>query len=171
MSIKIPSKIIAGDTFLVTGSLSDYSPATYTLYLTMTGSSDTIDIEGTTYLSGFKLYAAPATTTDWTPGTYNYSLYVSDGTDEYTVQGGQTVIVLRTDLQDPEDKRTHAQKIVDAIESVLEGKATKDVSSYNIAGRSITKIPFSELIELRKYYKNEVLRNKKKPVRRIDYYL
>lgn len=45
---------------------------------------------------------------------------------------------------------------MDAIESVLEGRASSDVESYSIAGRSITKIPISELLTLRAKYKAEV---------------
>lgn len=69
---------------------------------------------------------------------------------------------------------THAYRMVTAIEAVLEGKVTADVASYSIAGRSITKIPIVELIELREKYRkefeNEVLafRGKKKPKRVLN---
>ena len=45
--------------------------------------------------------------------------------------------------------------MLDLIESLLEGKATKDVSSYSIAGRSLNKMGVSELLEWRNYYKAE----------------
>ena len=69
---------------------------------------------------------------------------------------------------------SHASRMLAAIESVLEGKVTSDVASYSIAGRSITKIPIAELIELRekyrKEYENEVLawQGKKKPKRILN---
>jgi len=50
----------------------------------------------------------------------------------------------------------HARNMLNAIEAVLEGRITADVESYSIAGRSITKIPVSELLVLRSKYKAEV---------------
>lgn len=51
---------------------------------------------------------------------------------------------------------THAQRMLDAIEAALEGRVTADVQSYQISGRSITKIPIAELMTLRKQYMVEV---------------
>ena len=53
------------------------------------------------------------------------------------------------------DPRTHAKIMLDKIESLLEGRADKDVSSYSIAGRSLNKMSISELLEWRNYYKAE----------------
>jgi len=53
------------------------------------------------------------------------------------------------------DHRSHAKKVLDALESVMEGKATKDVGSYSIGGKSISKMSPSELIEWRSFYLGE----------------
>jgi hypothetical protein len=50
--------------------------------------------------------------------------------------------------------------MVTKIESLLQGKADSDVSSYSIAGRSLTKLDFQELLDARNYYKSEVTREK-----------
>ena len=42
-------------------------------------------------------------------------------------------------------------------QSLLSGKADDDVSSYSIAGRSLTKLSFAELTEARDYYRREVV--------------
>jgi hypothetical protein len=52
--------------------------------------------------------------------------------------------------------------MVAKIESILEGKADADVTSYSIAGRSITKMTFEELQAARDYYKAEVTKHKNK---------
>lgn len=57
---------------------------------------------------------------------------------------------------------SHATTMLAAIEAVLEGRIDSDVESYQIAGRQITKIPFSELREMRDYYKSEASREKNK---------
>ena len=53
------------------------------------------------------------------------------------------------------DPRTHAEIMVDKIEGLLEGKADADVANYSVAGRSLTKMSFAELVEARDYYKAE----------------
>ena len=55
------------------------------------------------------------------------------------------------------DPRTHAEVMIDKIESILEGKADSDVSSYSIAGRSLTKMSFDELISARDNYKRDLV--------------
>ena len=53
------------------------------------------------------------------------------------------------------DPRSHAKIMIDKIESLLEGKADKDVSSYSIAGRSLNKMSVQELLDWRTHYKAE----------------
>ena len=48
--------------------------------------------------------------------------------------------------------------MLEKIESILEGRAAADVSSYSINGRSLTKIPIEELMNFRSRYKAEYLR-------------
>jgi hypothetical protein len=53
------------------------------------------------------------------------------------------------------DPRTHAQIMLEKIKSLLEGKADVDVANYSVAGRSLTKLSFDELIKARDYYQEE----------------
>ena len=48
------------------------------------------------------------------------------------------------------------ETLISAIETVISGRISSDVESYQIAGRSITKIPITELIPLRKELKREL---------------
>jgi hypothetical protein len=56
------------------------------------------------------------------------------------------------------DRRSHAEKVLAQINALLEGKAKDDVASYSIKSRSLTRLSFSELLEARDYYINEVRR-------------
>ena len=60
------------------------------------------------------------------------------------------------------DPRSHAEIMVDKIETVLQGRADADVLSYSINGRSLSKMPPNELVEWRDYYKREFLMEKRK---------
>jgi hypothetical protein len=48
--------------------------------------------------------------------------------------------------------------MLDKIETVLQGRADADVLSYSINGRSLSKIPVTELVEWRDYYRSEVVK-------------
>jgi hypothetical protein len=54
--------------------------------------------------------------------------------------------------------------MLDAIEALIEGRATADVSTYSINGRSLTKLSIDELQKWRGVYRaeyNAELRRKK----------
>jgi len=59
------------------------------------------------------------------------------------------------------DPRSHNEIMLQKLESLLEGKADSDVSSYSIAGRSLNKLGPAELLEWRDYYKREVASEKR----------
>jgi hypothetical protein len=54
--------------------------------------------------------------------------------------------------------RSHAKIVLDSIEAVLENRATMDQSSMSIAGRSLSRTPLPDLMELRDRYKAEYLK-------------
>jgi len=58
------------------------------------------------------------------------------------------------------DNRSHATIMVQKIQSLLEGKADKDVTSYSIQGRSISKMSITELTDWRDYYRKEVVKER-----------
>lgn len=78
------------------------------------------------------------------------------------------------DNETTEDETTHAERMLALIEQRLEGRITSDHESYTIEGRSLTRIPFAELREYRKYYRKEVYniqqaRGLKPRFRRVKY--
>ena len=48
-----------------------------------------------------------------------------------------------------------AKRCLDAIEAVLEGKASEDVANYSIQNRSLSKFSHDELLAARAKYKAE----------------
>jgi hypothetical protein len=55
-----------------------------------------------------------------------------------------------------QDPRSHARKTLDAIEAVVEGRATKDQQAYTIGGRSLQRMPIKDLMYFRGVYRAEV---------------
>jgi len=54
------------------------------------------------------------------------------------------------------DTRSHIQKVLDAIEAVLENRATQEYQSMSINGYSITQMSPQELLKLKDYYEGKL---------------
>ena len=59
-----------------------------------------------------------------------------------------------------EKTKTHAEKMLEAIEAVLEGRLLDEYKTLKIANREITKHTFDELRRFRDYYRGEIARQK-----------
>ena len=104
-----------------------------------------------------RISVAAGETSGWAGGLYAVSVRVASGADLVEVESGQVTVT--ADLATAEgvfDPRSHAQRMLDAIEAVLEKRATLDQQSYTIAGRSLVRTPIVELKALRDEYRREV---------------
>ncbi len=99
-----------------------------------------------------------ATITGLTAGEYTWDAYILKDNNRFTVDHG--VIKVLPDLRigggASVDRRTHAKKVLEAIEAVIEGRASKDQESYTINGRSLSRTPLAELLGARNQYRAEV---------------
>jgi hypothetical protein len=50
------------------------------------------------------------------------------------------------------DTRSHARKVLDALDTLIESKGTADVVEYTIGNRSIKKMGMSDLLKWRNHY-------------------
>lgn len=87
---------------------------------------------------------------------------VTDGTTVTTIDDGTTEILADLITDAAADQRSHAKIMLDALEAVLQGKASKDVSSYSIAGRALTKLTPDELELWRDKYRAEYAAERRK---------
>lgn len=114
----------------------------------------------------YRISVTAAATALWiSPGMYWYSILLKNAPHVYQVESG-TVEILRSlsAISATYDGRTHAKRTLDALEAVIEGRATHGELSYTIAGRQISKIPVPDLLTLRDKYKtmyNEELKAEK----------
>jgi hypothetical protein len=103
---------------------------------------------------------ASATSAAFDPNHHHWQLEVVRTSDSsrIVIERGHWKII--QDLDVNADPRSHAEIMVDKIESLLEGRADSDVDSYSIAGRSLSKLSFDELIKARDYFRSEVKQEK-----------
>jgi len=161
-----PTEIVVGDYIQWKRSdlvddypLSDYS-VEYVARITGGGSSEikaaATEVDGT-----YLITVDSATSADFVAGYYHWQLEVTKTStgDRIVVDRGAFTAVV--DLDDNQaDPRLFEEKMLAKIESILLGKADADVSSYSIAGRSLTKYSYQELQDLHDQYEAKVNRHK-----------
>lgn len=112
----------------------------------------------------YAITVTPAESRLWVAGKYHWMAYVykeAGGliTEKHTLESGQVEILPDlTQATSQTDARSHVKKVLDAIEALLEGKATADALSYSIGGRSISKMSPTELLQWRDLYRVEYQR-------------
>ena len=161
-----PTEIVAGDFIQWKRSdlVTDYPVAThsaeYVARITAGGSSE-IKIAATGNTDYYLFTADSATSAAFDVGLYHWQLEITQTSsgNRIVVDIGDFEIIPDMDSNQA-DPRIHAEKMLTKIESLLEGKADSDVSSYSIAGRSLTKLSFQELVDARDYYRREVVKHK-----------
>lgn len=152
--------LTAGDTLDFTTSVPEYpSSAGWTLKYRLAPrvAGTAIDLTASAESDGYRVQVAAASTIGWAAGFYTWTAYVEKAAERYTVGRGQLEIrAASTTLAAGSDGRTHARKVLDAIESVIEGRATLDQQEYAIAGRSLKRMAIDELMRFRRIYQSEV---------------
>ena len=156
-----PLEIVVGDFLQWKRSdlVQDYPLASYSAQYVarITGGGNTEVILPATETDGTYLFTvSSATSADFVPGFYHWQLEViqTSTTNRIVVDRGEFTAIVDLDINGS-DPRSHAQIMIGKIESILQGKADSDVGSYSIAGRSLTKMSFAELMDARDIYKAE----------------
>ncbi len=159
---KEPNELIAGDRWAWkrTDLNSDYDNSLYTLkYSARLEGTGATEIEITASASGndYLVEVAAATTAAYTVGIYHWQAYITRDSDSerVTIQDGTFKVIANRDAATT-DPRTHAKITLEAIEAVIENRATKDQMSYTIAGRSLSRMEIKDLMSFRTTYRAEV---------------
>jgi hypothetical protein len=156
-----PSELTAGDTWSWLKSLADY-PANqgWTLKYSFTNATNKFSFAATASGSDHQITVPAATTAGYPSGRYQWQAYASKAGERYQVTSGTLVVLANLDALDSYDGRSHAVKTLEAIEAVIENRASMDQQKYMIAGRSLERIPVTDLLALRSTYRVEVASEK-----------
>lgn len=162
-----PLKIVVGDfiQWKKTALAESYPPALYSaeyVARVASGQSGEIKIQAIESATYYLFQATSATTAAFEAGFYHWQLEITQ------TSSGNRIVVERGEFEaiadldnNGADPRTHAEVMLDKIESLLEGRADKDVNSYSIQGRSISKMSIADLLQWRDYYRKEVLKERR----------
>lgn len=154
-----PAQLRAGDTWKWNRSLADYSAPDWTLKYRFKSPTSGFEITASAAGSDFSIVVAAATTTGFAAGRYEWTAWVEQGAEKYTVGGGLLEVLpdLRAGTATTGvDTRSHARKTLDNILAVLENRATLDQMSYTIAGRTLQRMPIGDLLKFKAHYETQV---------------
>ena len=163
-----PKEVVVGDFIQWKRSdLTDYPTsegytAEYVARITGGGSNEIKMPQSASSTDSYYLFTVDSdTSASFITGLYHWQLEITQ------TSSGNRIVVDTGDFQaipdmdnNQADPRIHAEIMVAKIETILQGKADADVSSYSIAGRSLTKMSFNELVEARDYYRREIVKHK-----------
>ncbi len=100
---------------------------------------------------------AAATTAAYASGIYDFVGWVIKGTEKYEVFNSMIEVLPNPTNTSAYDPRSHARRVMELLEAAMEGRVPNGMESYSIGGRSINKIPLSQLRELWEKYKQDVV--------------
>lgn len=160
-----PSDLILGDTIQWTREdlTADFPASQWTLTYEARSNVASGSIQITASQNGsaetFLISVPAATSANWKAGLYSWAAYVTKGPDRYRVDYGKWKAVRNlATTSSGYDDRSHAKKVVDAIEAVLEGRASEDAASLTAGGKTIQKLSPLELLKFRNHYRQEYAR-------------
>jgi hypothetical protein len=161
-----PDRIVVGD-FIQWRRVDlsgDYPNTLYTMtYVARAtaGGAAEIQLAGTNYGSDYLFTVSSVTSASFTAGYYHWQLEATQTSsgNRIVIDTGAFTAVPDLDVNGS-DPRSHAEIMVQKIKSLLEGKADADVANYSIAGRSLTKMSFEELMRAKEHYEAEFRKEK-----------
>ena len=151
-----PSQITAGDSLAWSLALSDYLPnAGWTLSYALTGpSTQRVDAAASADGTSFVVAVPTATTAAWAPGSYLFTAFVSRGDERLTLYSRALEVLPNPLVGSP---TTHAQRSLALIQAALEGRIPRGLEETTIDGQMISRIPMTQLYDLKEKYQREVL--------------
>lgn len=164
-----PDRLVTGDRFAWQRPdlVSDYPLADYTMTYHFSedsggGGTHHFTLSSTEANDNYYFEKPSSETDTLKAGDWKWQLYAirTSDSERITIDYGITKFVLG-ELDTNEDLRTHAKKVLDAIEAVIEGRATIDQSSFSLGGRSLSRMSVDELMTFRDRYKAEYLKEVK----------
>lgn len=133
-----PTEFIAGDTVKWTRDLSDYPAGTWTLTYYFRGNVKKEVL--CTVSSGLHLATiSAATSATFPPGEYFVFARASYNGEEFTIWQGRVTVKENPETgSSAQDRRSHAKKMLDAIEAMMEGVASRFEASYEVSAPGMT---------------------------------
>jgi hypothetical protein len=152
----VPKQLVAGDTWRWTREYADYAAPTWTVTFYFENQDNSFSQAASGSSTTHSLTIAAGTTATRQAGRYRVSARATDGSVSETVESVWVDVLPNPAASGNRDTRTWARRVLDALEATIEGRASSDQLAVTISGRSISRIPFEELVKQCDYFRNKV---------------
>jgi hypothetical protein len=141
----------AGETVKFRRAFGDFQPTAWAYKIYFNGATNIFNKAATVDPDNSFLITLTPTDLAVAGGIYRYVERVNNsGSGEvYTVGEGVAQIELDLATASAGATLTFWEKTLSVVELALSGRLTKDLQSYQIAGRAVQKIPIKELLQIR----------------------
>ena len=155
--MRIPSQLVAGTSLNILIQESGYSALDgWVLNLHLRGPS-VVDIVSVAEEQAHRLLANSTDTGSWQPGNYAYSLRAELNSEIVELEQGNVKVTPNiAAMEAGHDNRSWAERSLEAVEAVLERRASLDQERYRINDRELYRTPIPELLKLRDRLRREV---------------
>lgn len=154
-----PAAVVAGDTVQWLRTLAEYSAADgWVLSYVFANAAGTFTVDTTASGADHLARAEASSTESWSAGEYAWQARVSKGADVFTVGTGRTTVQPGLAGGTSLDTRSQARTALQAINAYLADPGNLTAASYTIAGRSLSRRPIPELLQLKSHFAAEVSR-------------
>ena len=150
----VPDHFPAGTTVKFTRTLNDFLPSdgwTYAIYLN--GLTQKFNKAATVLSNVFQITFLPADTAALNPGPFRYAERLTNSVtgDVYDITGDELVINIEPNVGSAAAGvfNSFEERTLVVVEAAINGRLTADIQAYQIAGRSVSKIPIAELRTIR----------------------
>jgi hypothetical protein len=160
--VYLPTNIKAGLSFRAVIELAEYPTSVWSMSLHLRGPA-VIDLTAVVDGATFVFSADAATTADWAPGRYWFTLRAEGGGQVQEAGTGEIEVIPDLTAQTAGyDGRTPNEIGYAAITAVLQKRATQDQQKYVINNRELWRTPMADLLKLAAFYKAAVNRERNK---------
>lgn len=156
-----PRNVVAGDTVRWQLALPRFPGPSWVLSYSLRGAGQGMYLnlnETSSSEQNHLVEVAAAATAQWIPGLYKFQSYVTDEatSERQTVGWGDITIEPNLSAKDPADPRSYVRKTRDILAAAMQGRLPQGMEHYSIGGRSISKIPITQLNMLWREYEGYV---------------
>ena len=155
----IPREMTAGDSVSFDVRIADYPAPDWQLFYTLFNATEVITLTSAADDEDHAFTVAASVTANWTPGRYDWTAYATGPDDaRVTLTTGSAIIRVNPAALTATDGRSHARRMLEALEATLEGTATAEQLDTLRAkhGDRDWQRDTAKLIELRDLYRREV---------------
>jgi len=147
-----PTDIVAGDTTKFNTGFDAFTPEGGWICNFKLAGSGSLQVSGMPVSSSWN-FTLPATqTATLPPGLYTFAYIMTQNGEQYTVKSGRLYVKPSIAAANPGDLVSQNQRILNAINNTIEGRANDDAQTITLFGKAISYLQPEMLLKMKAQY-------------------